>query len=164
MLRIFDYLIIFEGRGTYYSAWGTLRNLHSARDQTPCRCFSCLRTKNEVWLYLGDSVSKVYSSHWIFLAVYWAINDVRNRWTTYLFNQAFLYDFDGVALLRGIMNSTPYGTVCAFANFRKHFKIPDIFHGPLAVIPGCLALLGWWDRSRCALVSYQTWRLVHWKI
>jgi hypothetical protein len=60
---------------------------------------------------------------------------------TYLLNQALLYDFDGVALLRGIMHRTPYGTVCSLADFRKHFEIPDILHGPLAVIPGCLALL-----------------------
>lgn len=59
----------------------------------------------------------------------------------YFLNQALLYDFDGIALLRGIMHRTPYGSVSALADFGKHFEIPDILHGPLAVIPGCLALL-----------------------
>jgi hypothetical protein len=60
---------------------------------------------------------------------------------TYLLNQAFLYDFDGIALLRGIMHRTPHCPISSLANFRKHFEISDILHGPLAVIPGCLALL-----------------------
>ena len=60
---------------------------------------------------------------------------------TYLFNQAFLYDFDGIALLRGIMYRTPHYAVCSLADFSKHFEISDILHGPLAIIPGCLALL-----------------------
>ena len=60
---------------------------------------------------------------------------------TYLFNQALLYDFDGIALLRGIMHRTPHRPVSSLTDFSKHFEISDILHGPLAVIPGCLALL-----------------------
>jgi hypothetical protein len=62
-------------------------------------------------------------------------------WKTYLFNQTLLYDFDSIALLRGIMHRPPHGPVSALANFSKHFEISDILHGPLAVNPGCLALL-----------------------
>jgi hypothetical protein len=62
-------------------------------------------------------------------------------WKTYLFNQTLLYDFYGIAFLRGIMHRTPHCPVSALANFSKHFEISDILHGPLAVIPGCLALL-----------------------
>lgn len=60
---------------------------------------------------------------------------------TYLFNQALLYDFDGITLLRGIMRRTPHGPVSSLANFGKHFEISNIFHGPLAVISGCFAQL-----------------------
>jgi hypothetical protein len=59
----------------------------------------------------------------------------------YLLNKALLYDFYGIALLRGIMHRTPHGPVSALADFGQHFEIPYILHGLLAVIPGCLALL-----------------------